>query len=103
MVGVDSREISRVSRYSGDLLIKSLTLSYGPFTLFEALSQVLHLVKLFIYAIPTTPRINSWFGLLRFRSPLLAESHSLYFPAVTEMFHFSAFSALTLQLRRSFT
>ena len=37
---------------------------------------------------------NPWkqaprFGLLRFRSPLLTESHSLSFPPVTEMFHFT--------------
>ena len=29
------------------------------------------------------------FGLFRFRSPLLTESHSLSFPLLTEMFHFS--------------
>ena len=29
------------------------------------------------------------FGLLRFRSPLLAESRSFSFPGVTEMFHFA--------------
>jgi hypothetical protein len=34
---------------------------------------------------------SSWFRLFRFRSPLLTESHSFSFPAVTEMFHFTAF------------
>ena len=29
-------------------------------------------------------------GYFRFRSPLLTESRFLYFPAVTEMFHFAA-------------
>ena len=29
------------------------------------------------------------FGLFRFRSPLLTESHSLSLPPVTEMFHFT--------------
>ncbi len=29
------------------------------------------------------------FGLFRFRSPLLTESHSISFPPLTEMFHFS--------------
>jgi hypothetical protein len=31
-------------------------------------------------------------GYFRFRSPLLTESRFLYFPAVTEMFHFAAFA-----------
>ena len=30
-----------------------------------------------------------WFGLFRFRSPLLTESISFSFPPVTEMFHFT--------------
>ena len=39
---------------------------------------------------PTTPqRKPSRFRLFRFRSPLLTESHSLSFPPVTEMFHFT--------------
>src|SRR3954469_21149276 len=33
-------------------------------------------------------------GQIRFRSPLLTESHSLSFPPVTEMFHFTGFSVL---------
>ena len=32
-------------------------------------------------------------GLFRFRSPLLTESHSLSFPPVTEMFHFTGYRA----------
>ena len=32
-----------------------------------------------------------WFGLFRFRSPLLTESHSFSFPPVTEMFHFTGY------------
>ena len=31
------------------------------------------------------------FGLFRFRSPLLTESHSFSFPLVTEMFHFTRY------------
>ena len=41
---------------------------------------------------PTTPLASQWFGLLRFRSPLLTESHSFSSPLVTEMFHFTRFS-----------
>ena len=39
-----------------------------------------------------TPEINDlWFGLLRVRSPLLAESRLMSFPAPTYMFQFRAF------------
>ena len=37
------------------------------------------------------PDKSGWFRLLRFRSPLLTESHSFSFPGVTEMFHFAPF------------
>ena len=39
---------------------------------------------------------SSRFRLFRFRSPLLTESHSFSFPAVTEMFHFTAFGFIGL-------
>jgi hypothetical protein len=52
---------------------------------------------------PTTPATQrlpaitrNWFGLFRFRSPLLTESHSLSLPAGIEMFHFPAFPPLAL-------
>jgi hypothetical protein len=38
------------------------------------------------------PQDESWFGLFRFRSPLLTESMSLSFPAGNEMFQFPAFA-----------
>ena len=43
---------------------------------------------------PTTPTIpkHCWFGLIRVRSPLLAESRLIYFPRGTEMFHFPPFA-----------
>lgn len=47
---------------------------------------------------PTTPTTQplpgitrDWFGLIRFRSPLLPESRLFSLPAGTEMFHFPAF------------
>ena len=43
---------------------------------------------------PTTPSASRWFGLFRFRSPLLTESHSLSFPLVTEMFHFTRYRSI---------
>jgi hypothetical protein len=49
---------------------------------------------------PVTQRLpaitRDWFGLFRFRSPLLTESRLLSLPAGTEMFHFPAFPPLTL-------
>ena len=36
-----------------------------------------------------------WFGLFRFRSPLLTESLSISFPPVTEMFHFTGSRSAT--------
>jgi hypothetical protein len=39
------------------------------------------------------------FGLFRFRSPLLTESHLLSFPPVTEMFHFTGIACPLLCIR----
>ena len=38
----------------------------------------------------------AWFGLVRVRSPLLAESRLISFPEGTEMFHFPSFAARSL-------
>ena len=46
------------------------------------------------------PPPEGGFGLFRFRSPLLTESRFLYFPAVTEMFQFSAFASLPYAFRQ---
>ena len=55
---------------------------------------------------PTTPHLQplpgitqAWFGLIRFRSPLLSESLLFSLPVGTEMFHFPTFplSALYIQ------
>ena len=43
---------------------------------------------------PTVPK-HVWFGLLRVRSPLLAESLLFSFPAGSEMFQFPAFASLS--------
>jgi hypothetical protein len=52
---------------------------------------------------PTTPHTQRlpaitcmWFGLFRFRSPLLTESRLLSLPVGTEMFHFPTFPPHTL-------
>ena len=66
---------------------------YGPFTLYGAIFHSLHLTSTLSHWGPTTPPASRWFGLFRFRSPLLTESFSLSFPLVTEMFHFTRYSA----------
>lgn len=43
---------------------------------------------------------DSWF--VRFRSPLLTELRLLSFPAVTEMFHFSAFALFPYTFRKKY-
>ena len=40
------------------------------------------------------PQTEVWFGLIRFRSPLLTESRLISFPAGTEMFQFPAFASM---------
>ena len=62
---------------------------YGPVTLFGAIFHSLHLIVALPDRAPTTPPASWWFGLFRFRSPLLTESLSISFPPVTEMFHFT--------------
>jgi hypothetical protein len=67
---------------------------YGPLTLSGAIFHSLHLIVALPHRGPTTPSASRWFGLFRFRSPLLTESLSLSIPPVTEMFHFTGFRAL---------
>ncbi len=62
---------------------------YGPVTLYGAIFHSLHLTSALPQRAPTTPPASWWFGLFRFRSPLLTESLSLSVPPVTEMFHFT--------------
>ena len=51
-------------------------------------------------AVPLPRQSFLWrFGLFRFRSPLLAESHLLSFPRGTEMFHFPRFAPLHLWIQ----
>ena len=54
---------------------------------------------------PTTPAKPKycWFGLIRVRSPLLAESRLIYFPRGTEMFHFPPFATLSLYIQQRVT
>jgi hypothetical protein len=67
----------------------TLAFEYGAVTLYGAIFQSLHLANVHACKSPITPPENRWFGLFRFRSPLLTESFSLSSPQLTEMFHFS--------------
>ena len=55
------------------------------------------------YVVAPLPQHNSlwWFGLLRVRSPLLAESSFLSSPPGTEMFHFPGFARTRLSFHRA--
>ena len=76
--------------------------AYGAFTLFGPLFQssstIIYLYNCTAYAIcdPTTPDVNTWFGLLPVRSPLLGQSHLISTPAGTQMVHFPAYRPDTL-------
>ena len=59
---------------------------------------------------PTTPQLQrlpaitqSWFGLFRFRSPLLTESLLVSLPVGTEMFHFPTFPLTALYIQAEVT
>ena len=95
MVPADSHRISRVPRYSG---CASPYVSLSGTGLSPAAARLSRTVPLTIRSgfigAPTTPAAprRRRFGLLRFRSPLLAESLLFSFPAGTEMFQFPAFA-----------
>ena len=98
MVPAVSRRIPRVLRYSGGGPAARVRFAYGAFTL---CGRRFHAVRLrtgrLSTAAPTTPEGASprpRFGLLRFRSPLLAESLLFSSPAGTEMFQFPALAPL---------
>ena len=85
---------------------------YGPITLYGTAFQPTSTSTLVSYFLgarqhtmssPTTPRLQplpgitqTWFGLIRFRSPLLSESLLFSLPVGTEMFHFPTFPPHTL-------
>ena len=105
-----------MQRITQEIPRRAPVFGYGPFTLYGAAFQKLHLTFALPRRAPTTPStfnrlrclvffgaflslVNSQevfestesagFSLFRFRSPLLTESLSLFSPPVTEMFHFA--------------
>ena len=96
MVPAGSRRISRVPRYSGAGWPPPLHFAYGAVTLYgRAFLRVPLWIGFGTGAGPTTPGAALTpprFGLLRVRSPLLAQSLLFSLPAGTEMFQFPAFA-----------
>ena len=90
-----SHRVSRVRRYSGYSLLTS-SFAYGILTLCDWPSHAIQLDFINVVQV-LTPKIpkDSRFGLLRVRSPLLAESRLMSFPAPTSMFQFRAFPSHT--------
>jgi hypothetical protein len=100
MVPADSGRIARVPPYLGLPLGQSPVSATGLSPSMARLSRRLAYRELVLIAVPLPRQSFLWrFGLLRFRSPLLAESHLLSFPRGTEMFHFPRFAPLHLWIQ----
>ena len=91
MVDPDSGRIPRVPPYSGTASRRLMRFAYGAFTLYGRPSQTVPLRTRFVQ----TPRVipmrpynpaRMRFGLLRVRSPLLAESLLISFPVLLRWF-----------------
>ena len=77
MVPACSVKVPRVSTYSGYRHVNS-SFAYGAFTLSGWLSQN-HSARLINQLYGPNPSMHArWFGLFRFRSPLLPESHVVF-------------------------
>ena len=63
-----------VHRITQEFPRRALVFGYGPLTLYGAIFHSLHLTVALPHRAPTTPVASNWFGLFRFRSPLLTES-----------------------------
>ena len=91
MVPPASHRVPRVLRYSGYGL-SVFTFDYVALTLFRRPSHAVRLVTSDHDVRPQPQRYcYLWFGLLRVRSPLLAESLLMSFPRPTSMFQFRRF------------
>ena len=96
MVPAASRRIPRAPRYSGAAWCRVLHFAYGTVTLFrQAFLPVPLCIAFHTVGGPTTPGDavrRPRFGLLRVRSPLLAQSFLLSLPPGTKMFQFPGFA-----------
>src|SRR5215471_20531820 len=107
MVLVASRGISRVPRYSGACPASQSTVVYRAVTVCGRSFQIVQLIDWLVTrrpcgpAGPTTPAVQALrFGLVRVRSPLLAESLLFSLPVGTEMVHFPTLSSHRLWIQR---
>jgi hypothetical protein len=76
---------------------------YRAVTVFGRSFQIVRLRGRFVTPCdgPYNPTVQArWFGLIRVRSPLLAESLLFSLPAGTEMVHFPALPSLHLCIQR---
>ena len=76
---------------------------YRAVTVYGRSFQIVQLANRFVtpYDGPYNPTVHArWFGLVRVRSPLLAESLLFSLPAGTEMVHFPALSSHRLWIQR---
>ncbi len=95
MVPADSHRISRVPRYSGAALPRVLSSGTGlspPTGPFPGGSSDCRALALSAVLQPRSPPQRCRFGLLRVRSPLLAQSLLFSFPPGIEMFQFPGFA-----------
>ncbi len=100
MVLADSGRIARVPPYLGSPLGQSPVSATGLSPSMARLSRRLVYRELVLNAVPQPRQSFLWrFSLLRFRSPLLAESRLLSFPRGTEMFHFPRFAPRRLWIQ----
>ena len=77
---------------------------YRVFTFSDATFQSLHLTVRLVTLLTRSynPTLQArWFGLFRFRSPLLSESRLIYFPPGTEMVHFPGLAHTRLCIQRA--
>ena len=93
----DGPHLFRQNSSCSDVLVVSLSLIFSPTSLSLSLGYLSRYLRLswLIIMIPEGYFYPS-FGLLRFRSPLLAESFLLSFPPGTKMFQFPGFPSHTL-------
>lgn len=94
MVLPDSDRVPRVPPYSGtDRMLQAF--AYGIITLCDEPFQTLRLTIHTLVICPTTPGCkHPGLGIVRVRSPLLAESRLISTPPGTEMFQFPGFASL---------
>ena len=109
MVLVDSRGISRVPRYSGTRRESAGCRLRGchplwPIVPDRSTNLLIDHSPAFKPDRPYNPTVHArWFGLLRVRSPLLAESLLFSLPPGTEMVHFPGLSSPTYGFSRRYS